>query len=446
MSEKLVFLSTEYVKPHLERVLPRLGLDASFQVLAYRPFEDIFAFFRQVPPDAAGIITSGSRFSSAFQAVYPDDPRIVLPMGINDAEVHRLFWRLKRDRPDLDFQRVYADFLDELHLDIPSFLTVDHGIPLSVSMNAVGESGPEDFLRGEQEQFRKLLSVWETGQFQVIITRYSGLIPMLRERGVTVYYPFNSVDGIRSACTHVLREIEMRRLQDFQAAEIHVNLWTQDPAYTAETLYEQKLLQLQQTLMDYFGGQTKDLLFRRSHFGIDILTDRKTVALCTRNYTCCELSAFLNARLSFQIFVGYGVGKGVYQARLNAISATRESEVSGGSFLVNENDQLIELWQAPPPDVSLRWRKASHSVYAYVPSHTGISQNTIDRVFAALRAAPSQRITSQELSQALSTTRRSANYALRSMTQAGLLQIVSERKPAGRGRPEAVYGRASKTE
>ena len=81
-----------------------------------------------------------------------------------------------------------------------------------------------------------------------------------------------------------------------------------------------------------------------------------------------------------------------------------------------------------------------------MPSHTGISQNTIDRVFAALRAAPSQRITSQELSQALSTTRRSANYALRSMTQAGLLQIVSERKPAGRGRPEAVYGRASKTE
>lgn len=437
MRHKIAFITTEYVKPHLERVLPQLGMDAAFSIYAYHPFEEIDGFFRQIPREVDGVITSGNRFGSAFRHMFPRDRRVVVPMGINDAEVHRLFWRLKQEQPDLDFQRIYADFLDELHLSIPSFLTEDHGIPLSVSMDAGREQTPEEFLRGEYRQFQKLLEVWETGQFERIITRYSGLLPMLRQRGVQIFYPFPSIDSIRSACAQAQREIEMRQLQDYQAAEIHVNLWMPNPAYTVESLYEQRLLQLQQSLMDYFGSKAEDMLFRRSHFGVDILTDRKTVAQCTREYTVCELSAFLNARLDFWIFVGYGIGQGIYQARLNAITATRESEVSGGSYLVNEQDVLIGPLgggEAAPP---------SPSVFSYMSSHAGISQATINRVLEVLGAMPNGRLTSQELAERLEITRRSANYFLKAMTQTGILQVVDMHRAAGRGRPEQVYGRAA---
>ena len=30
-------------------------------------------------------------------------------------------------------------------------------------------------------QYRKLLAVWKTGEFDTIVTRFSGLIPLLRE-------------------------------------------------------------------------------------------------------------------------------------------------------------------------------------------------------------------------------------------------------------------------
>ena len=229
----------------------------------------------------------------------------------------------------------------------------------------------------------------------------------------------------------------MRQLQDYQAAEIHVNLWMPNPAYTVETLYEQRLLQLQQSLMDYFGSKAEDMLFRRSHFGVDILTDRKTVAQCTREYTVCELSSFLNTRLDFRTFVGYGIGQGIYQARLNAITATRESEVSGGSYLVNEQDLLIGPLgggEAAPP---------SPSVFSYVSSRAGISQAAINRVLEVLGAMPNGRLTSQELAERLAITRRSANYFLKAMTQTGILQVVDMHRAAGRGRPEQVYGRAA---
>ena len=152
----------------------QLGMDVAFSIYAYHPFEELGGFFRQIPREVDGVITSGNRFGSAFWHMFPRDRRVVVPMGINDAEVHRLFWRLKQERPELDFQKIYVDFLDELHLSIQSFLTEDHGIPLSVSMDAGREQTPEEFQRGEYRQFQKLLAVWETGQFERIITRYSG--------------------------------------------------------------------------------------------------------------------------------------------------------------------------------------------------------------------------------------------------------------------------------
>ena len=35
MRHKIAFITTEYVKPHLERVLPQLGMDATFSIYAY---------------------------------------------------------------------------------------------------------------------------------------------------------------------------------------------------------------------------------------------------------------------------------------------------------------------------------------------------------------------------------------------------------------------------
>ena len=106
MRHKIAFITTEYVKPHLERVLPQLGMDVAFSIYAYHPFEELGGFFRQIPREVDGVITSGNRFGSAFWHMFPRDRRVVVPMGINDAEVHRLFGRLKQERPELDFQKI----------------------------------------------------------------------------------------------------------------------------------------------------------------------------------------------------------------------------------------------------------------------------------------------------------------------------------------------------
>lgn len=434
---QIAIITTDYVKGHLEACAARLGLDCDFLLYCHQPFDNIATAYRQIPASVAGIITSGSMFAEAIRHEFPEEKRPIVTLEIGDAALHRLFWQLLENRSHLDYDRIYSDFLESLHLSIHEFLTVDHEIPLFLAMNRDAHWGERETLRENQElQYQKLLDIWETGQFDFMISRYSSLLPLLREKGVRVYYPFPSLDCIKSACLELFQALEIRQLQDNQAAEIHLNLWITNPAYSTENLFERRCAAMQDALKTFFASSALDHIVRRSHFGLDIQTDRKTVAICTKNYTVCMLGAFLAQTLDFQIFVGYGLGLNVYQARLNAINATRESEVSGGSYLINEREELI----GPMGKDTALTVPGLPVHFAYTATHTGLSSLTISKVLVAMQSMPNQRLTAQELALKLSITHRSANHFLSAMDKAGILQIVTERRTTTRGRPERVYG------
>lgn len=437
MRYQIAVITTEYVKRHMELCLSKLQLDCRFQVLCYRPFEDIEPVYRAVPAEAAGILTTGKVFAEAIRHDHPEDRRVLRPFGVDDAAVHRLLWRLQEEQGGLDCKRIYTDFLDLLHMDTHEFMVEDHEITLSDAMTTEARLYTTgSLLRTEQTQYQKLIAIWETGQFDLLLTRYSELIPLLREKGVRAYYPYPSIDSVRRACQDLVHKLEIQQLQEHQAAEIHINLWIASPTYSTENLFERRCVALQDALMDFFGGDCLDHIVRRSHFGLDILTDRRTVSKYTRNSTVCLLGEFLRQRLDFKVFIGYGLGNSIYQARLNAINATRESEVSGGSFLINEQDELIG-----PLGTDVQLVVPTDAAYSLTAGQTGLSSLTINKVLAALQSMPDQKITARELAFKLSITRRSANHFLSAMTKGGLLQVISEQRTTTRGRPERVYAR-----
>ena len=437
MRYKIALITTEYIKRHMERCLSKLDLSCTFQICCYHPFEDIEQVYRAIAPDAVGILTTGKVFAEAIRHDHPEDDRPLRPFGVDDAAVHRLLWRLRDENGELDCARIYTDFLELLHMDTHEFMVEDHTITLSDAMTNEARNYMTGTLTlSEQNQYQKLMNIWRTGQFDMLLTRYSELIPMLREQGVRVYYPYPSIDSVRRACMDLIHRLEIRHLQDHQAAEIHINLWISNPTYTTENLFERRCVALQDALMDFFGGDSLDHIVRRSHFGLDILTDRKTVYQYTRGCTTCMLSEFLRQRLDFKVFIGYGLGSSIYQARLNAINATRESEVSGGSFLINEKDELIG-----PLGTDAQLVVPTTASFSLTASQTGLSPLTINKVLAALKSMPEQHITARELAYKLSITHRSANHFLSTMTKSGLLQVISERRTSSRGRPERVYAR-----
>ena len=437
MHYQIAVLTTEYVKRHMEHCLSQLDLDCSFQICCYHPFEDIEPVYHAIPQDAVAILSTGKVFAEAISHDHPEDGRPLRPFGVDDAAVHRLLWRLREESGELDCRRIYTDFLDLLHMDTHEFMVEDHAITLADAMTNEARNYTTGTLAlSEQAQYQKLLSIWKTGQFDLILTRYSELIPLLRERGVRAYYPYPSIDSVRHACGDLLHKLEIRHLQEHQAAEIHINLWISNPVYSVDDLFERRCVRLQEALNEFFSGFPMEHIIHRSHFGLDILTDRKMVAQCTRGYTTCLLSEFLQSRLDFKVFVGYGLGRSIYQARLNAINATRESEVSGGSFLINEKDELVG-----PLGRDSQLTVPTTGTFAYQNNQSGLSSLTINKVLSALDSTLEHQITARTLALKLSITHRSANHFLSAMRKAGLLQIVAERRTTSRGRPERVYAR-----
>lgn len=437
MHYKIAVLTTEYVKRHMEHCLAQLDLDCSYQICCYHPFEDIEPVYRSLPGDAAGILTTGKVFAEAIHHDHPEEERPIRPFGVDDAAVHRLLWRLQEESGGLDFRRIYTDFLDLLHMDTREFMVEDHVMTLADAMtNEARNYITGGLTTAEQAQYQKLLNIWHSGQCDLILTRYSELIPLLRARGVRIYYPDPSIDSVRRACQDLLHQLEIKNLQEHQAAEIHINLWLSNPVYSMDDLFERRCVRLQEALGEFFAGYSAEYIVHRSHFGLDILTDRKLVARCTRGYTTCLLSEFLSSRLDFKAFVGYGLGGSLYQARLNAINATRESEVSGGSYLINEKDELVG-----PLGLDSQLTVPTTGTFAYQNNQSGLSSLTINKVLSALDSTPDHQITARTLALKLSITHRSANHFLSAMCKGGILQVVAERRTTSRGRPERVYGR-----
>ena len=432
---KIAVVATEYMAPYLEEHLEHLRPDCTFQICCYRPFWEADAVCRLIPRDVDAILTAGNLFAESVRQALDDPACLIRSCEIDETAVHRLLWELCRGEGG-NLDRIYVDFFELLGLDIQEFQTVDAGVSLSARIHQATRENPEQTLaRNEEAQYRRLLEIWQTGAFDVLVTRYSGLIPMLRAQGVRVRFPFPSVENLRDCCKEIVRELELRRLQNGQAAAVHVNLWLTDPRFTVESVFEQQCRQLAQEIREFLGGRELGCILRRSHFGIELITDRETVYTCTNHVTTCRLGQYLNQRLPFRVFVGYGLGDNLYQARLNAINAIHEAEVSGGSFLINQRDELFG-----PLGGSAAPRKPAVN-FAFLSKEANISMEIVQKVLQQLSGPlTGRRVAAAQLAQDLGVSRRTANRYLQAMCQAGILELCSEQRGA-RGRPTRLYGK-----
>ena len=436
MRHRIAILATEFIQPQIERCLEKLHLDCDYQLYCYRPFEqDIAQAYQAIPQDVSGILTCSALFTQVLQRNFPGDDRIFCPFDIDDAALFRLYVKLLDAGKLKDLSRIHSDFLEDLHVDLHDFLTMEHEIPLSDTINAQwGECTVEGLQRLEQEHYERLLNIWNTGTVDFIITRFSELVPYLRSQGVLIFYPYPNLDSIKKACLRLFHDIELRQMQDNLPAAIHVNIWTPQPENAAKSPFEQQCTRLQQAVSE-FVGETLDNVIKRQHFGVEVLTSKKTVSEYTDGFQNCRISAFLNQHLDFKTYIGYGIGHDIYHARLNAINAVREADVTGKSHIINENDELI----GPLGDSQVLTIPISPKVPPRTVTRTGLSSLTISKVLTILNSMPNKRITAQELAMKLSVTRRAANYFLKAMTNTGILRVVSERRTTTRGRPEQVY-------
>lgn len=429
---------------YVQSTFARMQLDCDYQIFVYKTFKDIPELYQMIPEDVEGILTSGSFPARVVQLSFPNTQRIIKAFNTDDAAICQLFFRLLDENRFLNFDRIYADLVEMFNIDLKTFLMHDFSTPLSITTNQiVCEEGLDELFEIEEQEYEKHLKLWKSGTVDLCVTRFSSIVEKLKEQGVPVYFPFPSMGYLREVCLSLFKEIEYRELQDNCSAIINVavaGLYGEQAGFTLEY----HLLTLQAALMEFFGASSQDYFFGRNASGIEILTNRKNIEKLTENYTVCKIQGQLSEHANFPVCVGYGIGRDLQQARVNAGKALAESGRSPvrASFIVNEYEKLVGPLQTSEPtqedmlmtsDINMKWEIKTEAKKMVVPEYK------IKEVLSMIRGTAEQQITSQELAEKLGITKRSANRILSAMEEQGVVEIAKTRPTSAKGRPERIY-------
>ncbi len=437
MSIKIGIIATEFLSDFIKNQIKQMDFDFEYELFLYDNFRDIPRLFSQIPDDVEGVMTSGVFPSVVIKKTFPTTEKIISLFNSDDAGICRFFLNVYKYNPHLNLQRVYDDFISLIGCDLPTYLHQDPVLSLNNTIeDIVNNMSLEEIFKVEEQRFATHIEMFKQGRVDFTVTRFSSIVKKLQNEGVKVYFPYPSFIYIAKQFNGLLRDIQVKRMQNSQPTVINIILEKLHYIKHDELNEQRQFMLLQESLVHFCGNSTLDYMIHKTHFGYEIFTDRKHILEYTDKFHGCALSAHLQSTLDFPVLVGYGIGSDLYQARLNAANAVRESGIrQNGSFVIDVDNTLIGPLGAQSTNITTTidfhdrgGKKAS-----------GLSPTTINKVITAIKSISDSKITAHELSLKLNVTPRTANRFLKAMLQNELIEVVGEKRATSKGRPERVF-------
>lgn len=436
MKKKVAVITTKFLEEFLNNSFNEMNIDCNFQIYIYETFEDIKNIYLNIPLDTEGILTSGVFPAQVIKKSFQENTIPISYFNIDDADIYRLFFLILYKNRNLDINRVYADPLGAFDIDLNEYLQSNHKLDYSEMIEPMVKNMSLEELKDiEKEQLKKHVTLWRNGHIDISVTRFSSLVEPLKKLGLKVYFPFPSHEYLKDSCMQLCQKIDLIKMKKNQPAAINITI---ENSGVLDANLERKYINLHEALLDFSGSSLMEYVIQRNALGFEILTHRKKIEEKTLNYTSCTLRNFLKDRLDFKVYIGYGIGNDMYQARMNAIDANREAVINQveGSFLINNLNELIGPLGLPSnfiieDNVSEKIKSLTKNI--------SLSPITIRKVVSAFKSMSNEQLTAKELALKLSITQRSANRFLSSMEKGNMVKIIDERRITTKGRPERVY-------
>lgn len=448
MKYKIAVIATDFLKDFVEDALRKTlsggeqsSLDFSYEFFIYHSLGDVRDICDHIGKDFDGILTSGSFPARMVEIYAPENKLPVRFFNTDEAALYRLFLSLIIENRNLDLSRVYADILEVFGVRTVDFLENRAAMPDNSAL-APNVFTLEKMLAIEKEQYEKHLSLWNEKKTDVSVSRFSSIVPALKEKGVNIHFPYPSIQYFRSVCAELLREIERKKLEASQPAVVILRLSSASSLPSTQT--ELDYLRLEQLVMEFIGTSALNYSVQRQQYGLEIVMTGKDCSEWTTYFRQERIRPFLADRLSHTLVsIGYGLGGSLSQARFRALDACREAELKKGtSYLINEKDELVGPLSHGTESMPIHLSVADTELSDI---HSSLSPLTVRKIFSVLNNAESGSITARELALRLGITKRSANRFLTALHKEGYLDISHKTRTTTKGRPENVFIRSDKS-
>lgn len=190
--------------------------------------------------------------------------------------------------------------------------------------------------------YKKLI---EENKIDLIITYFYSALEFAKEYNIPCYYVYPSAQAFWSSMESLKSSISLRRMQKDKAAVICID--KEEMRANKKGTFEKIDRDLENVIQNLNRQQYNQLILKNGHHNLEIYMDYSYMSQITKEFTECPIYEKLSKELGYVGTIGYGVGANLYQARLNAMDASRYGrnggKNTGGSFFIDENENLTVL-------------------------------------------------------------------------------------------------------
>ena len=408
---KIIIITSKFLHVFVQHIIDELPLDCDVEIVEYKCFQDIKQIYQQYESTSDGFMLSGKAALAALEKALPDHRKPAVSFGSDLVSMYRLLLKHFVEQRTLRTDRVIFDFLLPIQenatvsyflhdMDFPSTNTAVDNWLATLDIGRLSSI--------EEETSQKIIRLWEQNQFDLLICQYSSIIPVLEP---------------------LLAQIELSFFRENLPAAITIS-------GTSSEIGEKDRAQLKTALYALKAELALDMIFQETPTGFQLFTSAKYINYLTDHFQTSFLSVRLKEDYGFPVSVGYGIGKNITEARSHAEAALKESFYAKGSFVIDENGNLIGPLNRSHC-VTIQ-KTMSEQLYR-IAEQCKLSTLTIQKLNTILQITGTNKMTSQDLSEHLGVTLRNANRILNQLEKGGAATMIYSHSSTSKGRPVKVY-------
>lgn len=425
----------DFCEEQMKKKLENIQLDAYL----YDTLEELLETFQRICHEYDGFYVSGLIPYQAIRTLGKEGRHALIEVAnVDIANTYRILIQhligehaVQLSRIGMDFLRFENDLEEVIFQD--RFAEVVHSYEGRwKTLKTVEEIEAEE--AAVSEFYKKQ---YENQEIDLIITYFYSACENMKQYGIPCYYVYAGNQAFRQSMENLKNNIALRKMEQDKSAVICIDKQEMREEKKEEfEAFEHDLLECIQT---FNADHYNQLIIKDGYHNLELYTDYAEMKKLTNSFTQCPIYQKLEEQIGFTGSVGYGVGANLYQARINAINASRYgrkgSGNTGGSFFMDEQDNLTVLKGGG----TVNTMKISENYIRKVANEVKLSAETIVRLIGVMNSLNTNEITSHDLVYGLNISLRNANKFLLNLETHDYAEIIGYRRIGNKGRPTRVY-------
>lgn len=390
---KIGVISPENSLPFIEK-----GINKSdkycVEYFIYEKLEETVDIYKKNFHKFDVFLTSGELGKTFLEGKLKKIIKPIYSLEIKREELYQILFKILKNKPDIDFSKVYIDFIDKSNKDFYFKNIFDGDEPFTTEFNI------EDPILYERILYNHFI-LHKEKKIQLSITRLSNLTEKLEKEKIPFIFLFPSEDNIKDTIEHMISEIKIAGLDDKKIVVGKLKHFDTNKNY--KSILEKHV---KNSIIYELGNE------------IEIIMIKKDFTDFTEN-----LSGKIFSTIGM-ITVGWGCGDSISEARLNAEKAYEKSEIYGEeiSYFL-EKGKFTALKRLRKKDVR------DFGIYEKLRK-LNISKTLFETLLKIYEK--NIWITSEELAEYIGLSRRTASRILTKLRENNLADMTLEEGSIGR--------------